>query len=315
MAALKRGSKGEDVKKLQGGLLGLGYHPGTVDEIFGGATEEAAEDFQRDNGLVPDGVVGKGTLAAYNPQVGAEYQIHWAVAPDPAPPVRLSKWVTVPCHKHKDGFATTTLREDAAVAFTRLYAEVTALGGKLTSAGGKRPLNVGGGSAQSKTSLHYIGRAHDLSLSSGMQNPSLDPIVVCRRTPGDVTDRRWVLWMRTDNPAVPEVTLQGVRCRSVKNSKGAYVTILDYIPVTGRFFNFTELAARYGWVPISGRRSFFKGGSYTSAEWWHFQWEEGLVKGESTFGAELLRLYPLSDAQKFKFWGEAKDAVWGEDFN
>ena len=91
---------------------------------------------------------------------------------------------------------------------------------------------------------------------------------------------------------------------------------MSVVPVTDRFFNFTELAAKYGWVGISGRRKFFDGtGSYTMSEWWHLQNSTGLTKGQTTFGSELLRLYSLEECRKFLFWGEVKDAVWGEDFN
>lgn len=49
---LKRGSKGEDVKKLQKAL-----HI-TVDGDFGVKTEEAVKKFQKDNNLTIDGIVG-----------------------------------------------------------------------------------------------------------------------------------------------------------------------------------------------------------------------------------------------------------------
>jgi putative chitinase len=52
---LKKGSNGEDVKKLQQ-KLGLG-----ADGSFGFGTETAVKKWQSDNGLTPDGVVGEGT--------------------------------------------------------------------------------------------------------------------------------------------------------------------------------------------------------------------------------------------------------------
>lgn len=310
---LKRGSKGADVQKLQNGLASLGYSVGNPDGIFGGKTEDAVEDFQEASDLLPDGIFGKGSMAAYNAKVAPEFRFAVAVQPDPPdlPPSQKNKWVTVPCHVGGGGFKTTTMRDDAAESFKALYDEVTKLGGKLTSAGGKRALSQGGGKAQSKTSMHYLGRAHDMALGAAMQNPLKDVAVVCRRSPDKPwgEDRKWVVWLRTDNPAVPEITLQGVRCSTV-NKK----TVLKEIPVTGRFFNFTELAAKHGWTGISGRKTFFKGGGYTSAEWWHFQWEQGLVKGQTTFGSELLRLYSPAQCKALKWWDEVKDAVFGDDF-
>jgi len=63
-AALRRGSRGDDVTTLQKKLRNWGYYSGTVDGIFGGQTEEAVKYFQRKNGLTPDGIVGQATAKA-----------------------------------------------------------------------------------------------------------------------------------------------------------------------------------------------------------------------------------------------------------
>lgn len=55
---VKRGSSGEEVKKLQ---LALSLY---ADGIFGSLTEEAVKEFQRSHGLTADGVVGERTWAA-----------------------------------------------------------------------------------------------------------------------------------------------------------------------------------------------------------------------------------------------------------
>lgn len=64
---LKRGAKGDEVKKLQEDLITLGYselmEPYGVDGSFGKATETAVRTFQKDNGLVVDGSVGRATQA------------------------------------------------------------------------------------------------------------------------------------------------------------------------------------------------------------------------------------------------------------
>ena len=52
---LKKGSTGEDVKKLQA-KLGL-----TPDGDFGPKTEAAVKSWQKENGLKDDGIVGDGT--------------------------------------------------------------------------------------------------------------------------------------------------------------------------------------------------------------------------------------------------------------
>ena len=53
---LKKGDRGEEVKKLQT-LLGI-----TADGDFGNKTDEAVRQFQRNNGLVVDGIVGPKTM-------------------------------------------------------------------------------------------------------------------------------------------------------------------------------------------------------------------------------------------------------------
>lgn len=58
---LKLGSRGSGVKSLQSKLNSLGFNAGVADGIFGTKTRNAVMDFQRKNGLVVDGIVGKAT--------------------------------------------------------------------------------------------------------------------------------------------------------------------------------------------------------------------------------------------------------------
>lgn len=58
---LKMGSKGIDVKLLQDQLILKGYKPGIIDGDFGKNTDEAVKNFQKDNKITPDGIVGKAT--------------------------------------------------------------------------------------------------------------------------------------------------------------------------------------------------------------------------------------------------------------
>lgn len=59
---LKKGSAGDDVKKLQQELIDLGYLTGKADGKFGPQTEKAVTNFQKVNGLTADGLAGTGTL-------------------------------------------------------------------------------------------------------------------------------------------------------------------------------------------------------------------------------------------------------------
>jgi putative chitinase len=72
---LKKGSTGEDVKKLQQ-KLGLG-----ADGVFGNGTELAVKGWQTSNGLTPDGIVGEST---WSKMFGQQTVI---TEPSPAPNV------------------------------------------------------------------------------------------------------------------------------------------------------------------------------------------------------------------------------------
>lgn len=55
---------GPNVLRLQERLGALGYSPGPLDGLYGVATMSAVIAFQRDHGLVPDGIAGRLTRAA-----------------------------------------------------------------------------------------------------------------------------------------------------------------------------------------------------------------------------------------------------------
>ncbi|MBQ7860361.1 MAG: peptidoglycan-binding protein [Faecalibacterium sp.] len=63
-ATLRRGDRGTFVFHLQAILIVLGYNPGPLDGIFGAQTEAAVIEFQQDEGLVDDGLVGNRTKQA-----------------------------------------------------------------------------------------------------------------------------------------------------------------------------------------------------------------------------------------------------------
>jgi N-acetylmuramoyl-L-alanine amidase len=56
--------RGDDVAELQRRLSGLGFDTGKVDGIFGGHTEHALLEFQRNAGLTTDGICGPATVRA-----------------------------------------------------------------------------------------------------------------------------------------------------------------------------------------------------------------------------------------------------------
>jgi N-acetylmuramoyl-L-alanine amidase len=62
MENLASGSSGEDVKRLQQRLKEFGFYEGEINGEFDEATEAAVKKFQKDEGLVADGIVALMTL-------------------------------------------------------------------------------------------------------------------------------------------------------------------------------------------------------------------------------------------------------------
>ena len=60
-SSLKKGDKGDEVKKLQQRLKELGYYSSTCDGDYGNVTVSAVKAFQKKNGLTADGVAGEAT--------------------------------------------------------------------------------------------------------------------------------------------------------------------------------------------------------------------------------------------------------------
>ena len=63
-AVYKKGSSGNTVTQIQQKLSQWGYYSGSVDGIYGSATEAAVKKFQQKNGLAVDGKAGPETLSA-----------------------------------------------------------------------------------------------------------------------------------------------------------------------------------------------------------------------------------------------------------
>ena len=88
---MRKGNPGNDlaqVKTLQTRLTQLGYDVGRIDGIFGDSTERGVSDFQRDNRLVADGVVGPATVKALNNAKGRA-----KVPPSAEPPSGLNQFL------------------------------------------------------------------------------------------------------------------------------------------------------------------------------------------------------------------------------
>jgi len=66
---LKSKQYDRQIYKLQLDLFILGYNPGPLDGVYGPKTKAAVVRFQRDHGLIPDGIVGPRTLACLNAKI------------------------------------------------------------------------------------------------------------------------------------------------------------------------------------------------------------------------------------------------------
>ncbi|MDD2428735.1 MAG: peptidoglycan-binding domain-containing protein [Eubacteriales bacterium] len=63
IVSLRKGDKKDEVRSMQQRLIELGYlKQGDADGSFGKGTKAAVQEFQKNNGLAPDGVAGRETL-------------------------------------------------------------------------------------------------------------------------------------------------------------------------------------------------------------------------------------------------------------
>jgi len=307
--SLKLGMKSDSVRSIQEMLNFLGTHvaaqppeddfvPLSVDGDFGAQTEAAVLEFQRDHGVLADGKVGPVTLAL----IEDEYRSARLAIDSPGAdsmeeaPSRLT-FESSPAHAYKQGYTRVWLRSDSAARYRKVYEAVDALGAKLTSSGGKRDLNAPVSAGRSATSFHYTGRALDLFIYSGMVNPLTDPYVVVRD--GDPLLHR--VFARCREGSGDKLTLTNVVTYS--NRKGT-------LTAEGYFIDLTALFAEQGFERIRARPNFPSGGDAIGAEWWHFQDQSELVKGKSTFGGELLRVYTEATASASPPW-KFRDRVFG----
>ncbi len=83
--------------------------------------------------------------------------------------------------------------------------------------------------------------------------------------------------------------------------------------VTGHFLNLTDLMARHGFKPIPPRPGFDTGRSRLLTEWWHFQYETGLIPYATTFGSELERVYAPTALEGTEPW-KYRHRIWMLDW-
>lgn len=225
---------------------------------------------EKEGGLLADGVAGPQTLWVLQ-QVLLEVQLPLTrldVRPPPA--VETER--------------TINLRADVALAYRKLQKDLEDLGGSMTSAGGVRRLSSGANANRSSLSHHYWGGAFDLAMPSGFFNPRRDPFVIERTSP-----RTWRVWARAEGAEKRTVTATYWDNWTAGRDKT--------MEVTDNLADFTDLAAVHGFKPIGPRSTFTRDRNrlYGGAEWWHFQYEQGLFPGISQIGIEILRMSHVSE--------------------
>lgn len=91
---LKRGMKGEDVRRLQQRLIELGYALPKygADGEYGSETATAVKAFQRDRNLTADGIAGEATLAALYAGQGNTYTVTLHNVPESEAIALISKY-------------------------------------------------------------------------------------------------------------------------------------------------------------------------------------------------------------------------------
>jgi N-acetylmuramoyl-L-alanine amidase len=169
---------GDDVSELQTQLLELGYDLARADGIFGAWTAEATRSFQRDYGLVADGICGPATLRALRQLgrrvVGGRPQLlrEMSAVALSGPSLLGKRVVLDPGHGGSDSGAVYGDVSEAELVWdlaTRLEGRLTALG--VTTVLTRGPGN-GATDAQRATFANDVGADVVLSLHvDGVSSP------------------------------------------------------------------------------------------------------------------------------------------------
>jgi hypothetical protein len=200
METLKRGASGPDVRHLQQVLAALHFRV-TADGFYGPRTETAVRDFQRAQGLLPDGIAG--------PRTDARLAAPPAATPQPAPsqgpltdlPQRLGPDIVPPGIKAKHVPAPPGTKQpcsqlhasDDGLAF--LYAEeVDRHSNIVTWAGGASGVTLGVGydmkslsASQIEADMRAIGLtptdAKTMGGAAGLSDAGGTAVAFCKQHP------------------------------------------------------------------------------------------------------------------------------------
>jgi peptidoglycan hydrolase-like protein with peptidoglycan-binding domain len=367
---IRIGSRGDTIRSVQRLLTELGYialiedrtdlasprlraEQLDIDGVYGPQTQLAIMDFQRDEGIFVDGEIGPQTMSAldaaytrrmleinspgpdalrsFNADGRPITGVAAGAAAERLPFVRIETGLP---SGPLTGLAAFQLRADIAEEFEGARAKAKSFGVTLAISAGKRALDAPVSIGHSPTSMHYVGRAFDLHVYSGMVEPDTDRYVVempeegrhmlewietchgltsddARKLIGDRPDDWcWRVWARC-----PEGT-EGPEVVSEIKNVATYLDPCARRPraVKGPFINLTGLLGEFGFTPLPPHPRFFDFRSEpVYAEWWHFQCERGLFRNVSTFGGDLSRSYSEGTLAGTPPWGN-RHKVFGADW-
>ena len=206
----------------------------------------------------------------------------------------------VKADKYEAGFSSLRVRGDFVDDYNMMKKEINDLGGIITSSGGVRDLEIRKEVGRSSTSLHYLGRAIDLYTETGMLHKE-SPYII---TKDGATDEEpyWKIYCRTNNKEIP---LQKIDAYFWGSGNDPFV-----MPIEDRFICITDILEKYGWNRISSNAHWKD--EYMNVEWWHFQREDKLIDGQTTFKDELTMIYEdeMIDNSVSK---ENQEKVWNKD--
>lgn len=274
-------------------------------DLFDSKMEDAVIDFQTKYGLLADGIVGRTTRKKISELYEGRLRSVYGQEG------HLIKRDDAPADKYGDGYLKFNVRADVAEELKSVFSELHSCGAILTSAGGFRDLSVeASNSSMSISSFHYTGRAIDMEVGSGMENPAKDPfVIVAEDDKGRDGCRLHRVYARATSGA--QMTLRPV---TYQNPLGAG-------EVTGTFVDLTTIMLRHGFERIRAKPKFYDTSNYPaskrylSAEWWHFQFQLGLTHYSTTFGSELRFVWPQNQLEVSTPWKECANYVFGEEWN
>jgi Putative peptidoglycan binding domain len=305
MEKLEIGSTGVAVYWLGRNLIHLGEAQLAASSKYDKEMEDAIVRFQTKYGLFSDGEVGIHTRRKLHELYRAKLKSKYGATNG------LVAVSSAQADKFKNGFTSFRTRQDVAELLDSIKIELNGKGALLTSAGGIRDLtDLAKDSSMSATSFHYTGRAIDLAVSAGMENPDKDPyIVVAEDAKGREGSRLHRVYARATGGA--KMTLKAVTYEEPLGAKS----------VTDNFVDLTQLMLASGFERIRAKPKFYDTESYSadqrykSAEWWHFQYQIGLMHGHSTFGGELQLIWPRTQLENSVPWKIGAELIFGESWN